>query len=210
MEEPPSHVIFILATTEVDKVPATVVSRCQTYIFKKPTQEILEHSIAGIAKKEGYEIDAESAELIALLGDGSFRDTHVTLQKILSAASGKSITAADVARVTNAPSGAVVNGLVSSIVKGDLASALALVHDAAEHNVDFKILLKRIIAKVRIVMLMRFAPELAEKFARDLTPEDRALLAELLAVSVATERAYITQLPLELALVKLLGEKASG
>ncbi len=72
LEEPPKHVIFILATTELHKVPETIISRCQVFSFKKPTDLILKNRILGIAKKEGFELDAGSAELIAILGDGLF------------------------------------------------------------------------------------------------------------------------------------------
>ncbi|MEI6553855.1 MAG: AAA family ATPase, partial [bacterium] len=73
LEEPPKHVIFILATTEMQKLPETVISRCQTFQFKKPNVEVLKKISIDIAKKEGIKIDDEVGALIALLGDGSFR-----------------------------------------------------------------------------------------------------------------------------------------
>jgi DNA polymerase-3 subunit gamma/tau len=72
LEEPPKHVVFILATTELDKVLDTVISRCQVFTFKKPSQTILKEMAIAVAKSEGFQIDTASAELIALLGDGSF------------------------------------------------------------------------------------------------------------------------------------------
>ncbi len=58
LEEPPKHVVFILATTELEKVPDTIVSRCQTYVFKRPSREIVRKMIMEVAKKEGYDLDA--------------------------------------------------------------------------------------------------------------------------------------------------------
>ncbi len=71
LEEPPSHALFILATTETDKIPETVVSRCQVFTFKKPNREILKTLINKVSKKEGYVLENGVADLIALLGDGS-------------------------------------------------------------------------------------------------------------------------------------------
>ena len=84
LEEPPSHALFILATTETDKIPETVVSRCQVFTFKKPNREILKTLVTKVAKKEGFALETGAPDLIALLGDGSFRDTLGILQKVLS------------------------------------------------------------------------------------------------------------------------------
>ncbi|MEK7787542.1 MAG: AAA family ATPase, partial [Chloroflexota bacterium] len=84
LEEPPNHVIFILATTELHKVPDTIISRCQVFTFKKPTETILKKVIIDVAKKEGFELDNGSAELLAILADGSFRDGLGELQKVLN------------------------------------------------------------------------------------------------------------------------------
>jgi DNA polymerase-3 subunit gamma/tau len=102
LEEPPRHVIFILATTETEKLPDTIVSRCEVYNFKKPTAEMLKKHILDISKKEGIKVDPSAAELISLLGDGSFRDTLSTLQKVLSF-SGDSVSLEQVEEVTGAP-----------------------------------------------------------------------------------------------------------
>lgn len=82
LEEPPAHVIFILATTELGKVPETVLSRCQVYEFKKPTREGVVRLVTRIAKKEGYELEAGVADLVALLCEGSYRDALSVLEKI--------------------------------------------------------------------------------------------------------------------------------
>ena len=74
LEEPPSHCIFVLATTELDRVPDTIQSRCETYTFKQPTREILAQMIGDVATAEGYSLESAGAELIALLAEGSFRD----------------------------------------------------------------------------------------------------------------------------------------
>jgi len=92
LEEPPKHVIFILATTEVHKVPETIISRCQVFSFRKASDVISKNMILEIAKKEGFELDNGSAELLAILGDGSFRDALGALQKVLNFSLGHSPT----------------------------------------------------------------------------------------------------------------------
>src|SRR3990167_2154117 len=92
LEEPPSHVVFILATTEIDKLPETIVSRCELHSFRKPNQKMLAEIVSRAAKKEGYDISRASAELIALLGDGSFRDAYGILQKTITISADKKIS----------------------------------------------------------------------------------------------------------------------
>src|SRR3990167_9062894 len=100
LEEPPKHVIFVLATTELEKVPETVISRCQGFSFKKPSEQVLKEVISGAVKKEGKKLSNDAVELIALLGDGSYRDAYGILQKVTTVSSGKEISAEDVEKVT--------------------------------------------------------------------------------------------------------------
>ena len=93
LEEPPRHVIFILATTELRKVPDTIISRCQVFTFKKASDASCKNMLLEVAKKEGFELDKSSAELLAILGDGSFRDALGTLQKVLNFSKNKKINA---------------------------------------------------------------------------------------------------------------------
>jgi len=84
LEEPPRHVIFILATTELHKIPETIMSRCQVFHFARPTVATLTEVITETVKREGFEIEPLAAERIAKLGKGSFRDTLSHLQTILT------------------------------------------------------------------------------------------------------------------------------
>ena len=83
LEEPPAYAVFILVTTEAEKVPDTVVSRCVSLEFRQPTVAMLQDGIVSVAKKEEYDIPAQTAGLIALMADGSFRDSLTLLQKVL-------------------------------------------------------------------------------------------------------------------------------
>lgn len=224
LEEPPKHVIFILATTELHKVPDTIISRCQVFTFKKPTEKILKNILEDVAKKEGFELDAGSAELLATLADGSFRDALGELQKVVNFSKGKKIKREDVEKITGAPKSALVNDLISAIAEKNLEKGLATVKLASDSNLDIKLYFKLIIEKFRMAIIVRYAPSLEEEMAGDLSPEDLAFLKATVkgdksgmlrspALTILLEsyqqmdNAFIAELPLELALIKILGEE---
>src|SRR3989338_4825073 len=134
LEEPPKPAMFVLATTERDKVPATIHSRSQVHIFKQPTREILAEIAIDVAKREGYSLERAGAELVALLAEGSFRDALSILQKALSSvdpeplghgAGGKEVSATDVEKVTGAPRGEIVRKLLTALADSNADEALA-------------------------------------------------------------------------------------
>ncbi len=219
LEEPPAHAIFILATTETEKLPETVVSRCQVFSFKKPTQNILKDMVIDVAKKEGYSIDTPSAELVALLGDGSFRDTLGTLQKVLSSSKGKKIVREDVEGVTGAPQSSLVSDVIKALDAGDSAKSLLAIHTAMSQNISPDIFIKLILNNLRTIILLRLSPDLAKKLQEGYSAEDFAVLSAsaankesrissktILAFLKALEQSRfspIPELPLELALMSL-------
>jgi DNA polymerase-3 subunit gamma/tau len=223
LEEPPAHAIFILATTELEKVPETIVSRCQSFEFRKPAVGILKDLVSELAKKEGAKIDAGGAELIALLGDGSFRDTLSILQKVISFSQDEKITRKEIEEVTGAPAETVVNDILQSISEKNLEQALILVRTISKQNPDMKLFLKLIIHNIRLVLLLRFAPELEKEIKEEVSDVDFAFLKNLAkdksgmisskSLSILLDayqkstHAFIPELPLELALVEILGEK---
>jgi len=221
LEEPPAHVIFVLATTETEKIPETVVSRCETYTFKKPNQKILKDMIKKTAKAEGCTLEASAADLIALLGDGSFRDAHSTLQKVISSSKDKTISVEEVERVTGAPKGTLVNEFVGALAYGKLEQGLSAVGQAAEATIDLMVFLELVLTKVRAVLLLRFAKSREQQLADSFSEEDMeflkkladdtaakvtsAVLLELLGAHDMVGRSAVPQLPLELALVNVAG-----
>lgn len=171
LEEPPAHVIFILATTELEKVPETVISRCQTFVFKQPNQAVLKEFAQNISKKEGTTLEPEAAELVALLGDGSFRDTHGILEKIISSTNAKKISRKDVEVVTGAPKAELVRNILVSIVRQDLAIGLGAVREASSANADMKIFSKMILERLRFVFLLRLKAGM-DKYIEESVGED--------------------------------------
>ena len=223
LEEPPAHVIFILATTEAEKIPDTVVSRCQTFSFKKPTQKILKEVVASIAKKEGLSLEQSSADLIALLGDGSFRDAQSVLQKVISASKNKKISVEEVILVTGAPKSEMINNFIKAIDEGNIELGLSAVKDAEEANIDMLLYFKMILHKMRLILLLKNLKSLDENIKEEMTDTDFAFLKgiadnkdtkisskvlyDLLGYFDMMNKAYIPSLPLELAIVRIIGEK---
>jgi len=222
LEEPPAHALFILATTEMEKIPETIVSRCQAFHFKKPNQKTLQSFSLNIAKKEGFTLDPAAADLVALLGDGSYRDTHGILQKVISSSIDKKISIEEVETVTGAPKSALVNQVLEGITAKDASKALLALRKATEANIDMKVFAKLLLQKLRFVLLLKFAPAMEKGIAEEVSEEDFNFLKEIAGrkegninshVLLEFLNAYdmigfssIPELPLELAIVKLVGQ----
>ena len=220
LEEPPAHVIFILATTEIEKVPDTIVSRCQVFTFKKPTTVVLKELIEKVVKNEKWKIAPAGVELIATLGDGSFRDTHGILQKLMSYSKDKSITLEEIESVTGAPSTTLVNSFIESIASKNIETGLLAIQKASSQNIEMELYLRLILAKLRMALLLRYAPEMKGDLAESMSDEDKTFMLsilkekgglinsktlEVLLETLGTMKyASIKELPLELALVKIL------
>ena len=220
LEEPPQHVIFILATTELDKVPETIVSRCQTFSFRQPSREILREQLTVVAKAEGYELDPGAADLLALLGDGSFRDALGSLEKAIAAAGkSKQLTRTKVEELTGAPRATLVNELLSALLSRQADQALRTITAAAGQGLSMNTLLTLLLEKARFILLLTHSASSAEVIRNRVSPDDwefisaqaagklmkPALLTTLLTAAEATPRAAIESLPLELAAVEICG-----
>lgn len=153
LEEPPSHIIFILATTEVHKLPATILSRCQRFDFHRIETEAIVRRIQYIAEKEGFTIEPAAAELIATLSDGGMRDALSTLD--LCAARSHSITEADVMSVCSLAGNSYCRELADNILKRDVGEALATVDRLHKNAVDLQRLCTEMISHYRNLMVAR-------------------------------------------------------
>lgn len=239
LEEPPKHVIFILATTELHKVPETIISRCQVFTFKKASDVACKKMLLEIANEEGFELDSGSAELLTILADGSYRDALGELQKVLNFSSkeGKTkktrkITKEDVEKITGAPKTTLVNDFISAIAEKNLEKGIATVQSASGANLDMKLYFKLIIQKFRMAIILRYAPKLKDdlsaqagmagnlsetdfEFLKNLIKEDKAGMLRSGALSILLDayqdmdNAFITELPLELALVKIISKESN-
>jgi DNA polymerase-3 subunit gamma/tau len=224
IEEPPSHVIFILATTELEKVPETIISRCQTFMFRKPTDAILAKVITNVASEEGYELAEGGAELIALLSDGAFRDALGTLQKVISFSKNKKISVASIEEITGSPNTTLVDEYLLSLSTKDIERGYAAIRTASEQNLDMNVYLKMILSRLRYALMLRYAPGSSSSIENTISAHDMEFIKELIKdkpeyISSNTllvlldayqslRSAVIRELPLELALVKILHKDA--
>lgn len=221
LEEPPPFAIFILATTELNKVPQTIQSRCQVFMFKSPTRADLRTMVTEIAKEEGASVAPLGAELIAMMGDGSYRDTLSILQKVLTLSSDKKLSEDEVAAVVGAPKAATIAAFLSALAKKDIEGALAALHSAIDAGVDAAVFTALLIERVRAILLMRFGGKamearITEQLGPDEAKELSALagkggeainsktLAELISARIEMMRTPTPAIALELALYRIV------
>jgi DNA polymerase-3 subunit gamma/tau len=155
LEEPPSHVIFILATTDPEKLPQTIVSRCQKVIFKSPDLQTLAERLIFVAKGEGRALSTESALLIARHGKGSYRDALGVLEQVLAVAEGKTIADNDVTSALGAPSEELLMSLLESLCTKDAKVLIVLLQDLDTKTVSPLRLYDDFIELMRTALLVR-------------------------------------------------------
>ena len=207
LEEPPKHVIFILATTEMHKLPETVISRCQTFQFKKPNVEVLKKISIDVAKKEGVVIDSDTGNLIALLGDGSFRDTLSVLQKVLSLTGDgrKEITLSEVEKITGAPQAEIVHTFAKGLILGDVNLALPQLDLIRDNGGDIKLFCELVLESVRKSLLISLGKMGDSEFTVKATPKRISRILELLLTAYGRlGKSAIVTLPLELVVAESL------
>lgn len=218
LEEPPKHVIFILATTELHKVLDTVKSRCQVFEFKKPTLEELAKFVEEGAKKEGREITSEAADQVARFADGAYRDAWGILERILQSTDKKKVGYDEIFAVIGASHAELVNSFVDALVTNNLDAALESVRSANE-NGELEVFIEDALERFRLVLLRRFAPTFAkdvisefnesistkiEKWAAEKNIINAALVAEFLKLFDEVKKSSMPQIPVELALIRIL------
>ncbi len=223
LEEPPSYCIFILATTEPEKLPETIHSRAQVHTFVSPNKKDIAKVISSVATKEGYKLGDGADDLIATLANGSFRDGLSHLQKVLSAANSSTILIDEVETITGAPRGTLLNDVLSGIANSDSSQALGAVSGLVQGGADVALSLELLLERARAVLLLRHggansAKILADQFGKDDIVElkvmaenkesklkSNAILA-LLEAQARMRTTSVKQLPLELAIIKLTCE----
>lgn len=219
LEEPPSHVVFILATTEEDKLLDTIKSRCQIFRFRAPSREALKSIVSDVAKKEKFKLGQDAADLIAIAADGSFRDALGILQKVVLASGDSAGEADEVAAIIGAPKGELLMTVVKALHEKNAQIALEAVGQAVKNGVEMKLFMRLLLERVRAVILLRNLPartadilapfaeddaKILEELSKDnSSPLNSHLLIRLLDAADQTFRTSIPHLPLEVAVIDL-------
>ena len=217
LEEPPSHVIFILATTEIHKVPQTILSRCQRFDFARlPIHNIIE-KLTLIAKSEKVKIDKESLEMIAIAAEGGMRDAESLLDQVISLED-KNITLKDVEEILGTTDRKFAGEVVGMIINNDATGAIQKINSLLEDGYDLQIFNKSLINYLRQLMLLKISADLKSSFAYEMTGEqveqmlEQAKKADLKKIVIAINlfldaqnkisAFLLPQLPLEIAIIK--------
>lgn len=203
LEEPPAHVIFIFATTEPHKFPATILSRCQRFDFKRITPYDTEKRIRQILSKDGYQISEEALRLLARIADGSMRDALSILDQCLSAGI-TSIELSDVAKITGASDPNFIYELSQNIIDGNLSVLFSMVKSAYENGRDMERILEDSLehfrsvlvtktlgsedAAAEILMTTKAACKIYQKQAKELSSERLLRYLDTLAEAVSSQK----------------------
>lgn len=224
IEEPPANVIFILATTEAHKVPATIISRCQRFDFKRISVNDISQKLIYIAKLEKIEIDQKIIESIARQSEGHMRDAESVLGQIM-AIGGKTITQEEADLVIPRSNLSEIIILLEHLSKKDAASSIKLVNSLLDNGVDFKNFFNELIEVLRKILLNKINPGLTGQLGIEYGESYDLKIAEAVKdidlptiisyiekFSEARNRikdSYILQLPLELAIADICLPKAN-
>lgn len=222
MEEPPEHVLFILATTEIHKVPATILSRCQRFDFKRIASEVIAQRLLYIAGEEAVALDDDAALLIARLADGGMRDALSLLDLCLTA--GEEITTEIVGSCAGLVGQQHLFAIARAVGNADSGSALAVLADLWEKSIDYQRLCEQLIGFYRNLMVTKSVPkpedliaclpdelEQYRAMAKD-TPMERILqcLTILQDTLARMSRTTMRRTELEMALLRLATPALAG
>lgn len=197
LEEPPAHALFVLATTEIHKVPATIISRCQRFDFRRLSAEAILARLTSVVNEEKVAVDEDVLKEIARHADGGLRDAESMLGQVLGLGEGK-ITMAEASLVLPATNGAMVDAFVAAVTRRDAKEAIRLVNDGLEQGVDLPHFTEDVISALRDTMMSTASAALVP------------LIESLLDARRQMKSSKIVQLPLELAVVKACAPTVSA
>jgi len=215
LEEPPPHVLFILATTEVHKIPVTILSRCQKYDFRKVPVEKIKETLSSITKVENIGVEDETLYLVAHEADGSLRDA-LSLMDQLIATFGNDIKHEEAVRILGILDRALLKSIMEGILKRDPKSCIDILTRAVDKGISPKRFAEDLLRTIRHALLIKTCgkeavSELSEedkdeiqKLASGETVETLELLFNLMLEGAeSVQRSFYPQMALELTLIKL-------
>ena len=219
LEEPPEHVIFILATTEPYKILPTVLSRVQRFDFRRLSIQQIENKLKRVAKQEKVKIPNEVFNVLALNADGSLRDAESNLAKLISFV-GDEVTLEDAQNILGVIPIKMHQEFIETIINKNSEEGIRYINNMYESGIDLPNFTDSLLEYLRKMMVLRSAPSTVEIFSTKLTPEHLTMVQEQanrlsiknLAVLVAVfakakenlKSSPIPQLPLELAFLESL------
>ena len=177
IEEPPAHVMFIFATTEIEKLPVTIVSRCQRYTFRRITSDDIAQRLSYVAEQEGFGLDPAAAQLIAVHADGGLRDALSILDQCAGMATG-TITPQVVEELIGLVSKEWIIHFLDALRNGDGPKLLSYIHDALAEGRDATQIMEALIQHVRALLVGKVAPDADELKVYDAFKDEFLVQAE--------------------------------
>jgi len=218
LEEPPQRVVFILCTTEIHKVPATIISRCERFDFKRIGMLDIVKKLTHIVRKEGIKVDKVILEAVARQSEGHMRDAESLLGQLV-AIGGQEITKEEADLVIPRSAIGEIVKLIECLVKKDASSGIALVNKLLDDGVDLEKFSLDMIELLRKIMIHKINPALGERLGLDIgetyemkvndlkkdMPVEKitAILEKVIEAKAEMKGSFITQLPLEMAIAEL-------
>ncbi|OFZ15449.1 MAG: DNA polymerase III, subunit gamma and tau [Bdellovibrionales bacterium RBG_16_40_8] len=217
LEEPPPHVLFIMATTEAQKIPNTVLSRCQRYDFRKISTRLIAEHLQEICNRENVKTDNAALWTIARQGDGSMRDSQSLLDQVISFCQG-SLTLAKITEILGLTDRGLLTKTISALITRDTKAVVGVAENIFEAGYDPIIFMKDLLEELRNLLLIKVTPDRAEhivdlpkdeisrlsSLARELSEEDIHLLFDM-ALKGASDlyRAQDARIVLEMILLRM-------
>lgn len=217
LEEPPAHVIFILATTEIHKIPDTIISRCQRFDFTKILLENIIKKLSFVTKKEGIKIEKEALEMIAIASEGGMRDAESILAQIISLED-KNITAKEVEEILGTTDHKNIEEMAEIIIDGKISEGLKLINEISMGGSDLEIFGKSFLNYLRKLLAISVDEKLIENFSSEITSEQAKKIKSVsngktakilkmidffLEAQNKIRSSFIPQLPIEIAIAKM-------
>ncbi len=219
LEEPPQHVIFILCTTEVHKIPSTIISRCQRFDFKKINISDMVSKLSYISQKENLDIDKKVLEAIARKSDGYMRDAESLFGQVISVSGSKKITKEDAELIVPSNTYEEAVSLVEFLSAKDVAKSILLVNKLLNDGINLVNFLDDLIEVLRKLMFVKINPsldgkvgtELGENLEQSITKISKKIelnqvissIEKFLEAKLKIKNSFIVQLPLEVAIIKI-------
>ncbi len=214
LEEPPSHVIFIFATTEAKKIPATILSRCQHHAFRRIPKNKIKNQLRKIADSEHINVNDIALEMVAKAADGSMRDALTLLDQACSFSN--DITEKELQDLLGLPEIEIITSLARTILAGDISHTLSIIKDLTDRGSDLRQLTRELVENFRNIAivkvtedpggLLEFSEEDVQRLkdlASDISIEQLTLLlAELLKLEGEVRNAINPRYTLELGLLR--------
>jgi DNA polymerase-3 subunit gamma/tau len=226
LEEPPKHAVFILATTEIHKIPATIISRCQRFDFRRLKVSEIKERLEKIAKREKVKVEKGVLDFIAINSNGGLRDSESLFGQILSLED-DNITLKEVQTILAVADISIAVRLIELIIGEKYSEAIDYINEITNDGYDLEQFNIFLIEYCRKLMLIRISPKIKENFSSEMT-EEQILEIEAMSQKISIARllkmirvfikskeeiksSIIQQLPLELAIAEIdISNKESG